>query len=116
VIRIDGLRHCAGNRNLIAKDTLVRAAAVGQEDGDNERTHASGWMPVGGFWCQMPGLGCDAAASSARAGINGSGCGCLVSGHWALATEIVSSGTAFGYFSGDLTIFFPPSQYWSLSS
>ena len=40
----------AGDRNLIAKDTLVRAAGVGEKDGDNERTISGCWLLGTGLW------------------------------------------------------------------
>ena len=40
---IDGLWHRTRNRNLIAKDTLVRATGMGQEDGDDEWAGSGCW-------------------------------------------------------------------------
>jgi hypothetical protein len=58
----------AGNRNLIAKDTLVRAAGVGEEDGDDEGAAAGCWVLDAGFW------------------MLDTRCLFLVSGHWFLLT------------------------------
>jgi hypothetical protein len=44
LICINCLLDAAGNRNLIAKDTLMGAAGVGQEDGDDEGAGAGCWM------------------------------------------------------------------------
>jgi len=43
LIRIDGILPSTCNRNLVAKDTLVRAAGMGQEDGDDEGAGSGGW-------------------------------------------------------------------------
>jgi hypothetical protein len=46
----------AGNRNLIAEDTLVPAAGVGQKNWDDKWTVAGGGWLVGGCW--IPDDGC----------------------------------------------------------
>ena len=57
LICIYRMLDAAGNRNLIAKDTLVRAAGVGQKDGDDEGAEAGGWMLVGRVdWVHWVGL------------------------------------------------------------
>jgi hypothetical protein len=56
LIRIDGLGPAAGNRHLIAKDTLVRAAGVGQKDGDDKGADTGCWIPTVNFWFQVSGF------------------------------------------------------------
>ena len=48
LIRFNRFLFGTRNRNLIAKDTLVWTAGVGQENGDDEGAVAGCWMLVRG--------------------------------------------------------------------
>jgi hypothetical protein len=74
--RGDPLRFCTRNRNLIAKDTLVGATGMGDENRDDEgagcRALVAGhWVLVAGFWLLVAGHWV-------------AGLWLLVSGHWVL--------------------------------
>ena len=51
--RCDPLRFCARNRNLIAKNTLVGATGMGDENRDDEG--AGCWLLVIGHWVLVAG-------------------------------------------------------------
>ncbi len=73
LIGIEGRWGVAGNRNLIAKDTLVRTAGVREENWDDKRAAAGYWMLDAGYW--MLDAGCWFLVG---------GGWFLVSGHWLL--------------------------------
>jgi hypothetical protein len=61
--RGDHLDFCTRNRNLIAKDALVGAAGMGNEDGNDEGPGSRCWIfdigcstPVAGYWSLDFGL------------------------------------------------------------
>jgi hypothetical protein len=63
LIGINRLLVATGDRNLIAKDTLVRATGVGQKNWDDERADAGFWMLDAGCWildagCWILDAGC----------------------------------------------------------
>jgi hypothetical protein len=47
--RSDPLRFCTRNRNLIAKNTLVGATGMGDENRDDEGAGSDFWSLVFGF-------------------------------------------------------------------
>ena len=57
LIRVDRRAGAAGNRNLVAENTLVRTSGVGQEDGNDEGAFSGSrvldtrcWILVIGCW------------------------------------------------------------------
>jgi len=95
LIGIDCRLVAAGNRNLIAKDTLVRTAGVGQEDGDNEGAGSGCWILDAG--CSMLDTGCWFLVSGHLLLVSGDWilvpCYRLsVTGRWLPVARIVNSG------------------------
>ena len=55
LIRLDGPLPATGNRDLIAKDTLVGAAGVGEKNRHDEGADAGCWLLVAGYWMLVAG-------------------------------------------------------------
>ena len=58
--RSDPLRFCTCNRNLVAKDALVGATGMGNENRNDEGTGSGHWSLVMGHWnCEFGVLSVD---------------------------------------------------------